>query len=167
MTAVVLVGPPGAGKSTVGRAVADVLRVEFADTDNIVEETSGRSISDIFLLDGEEAFRALERTAVEQALATYSGVLALGGGAILDQRTRADLAGHTVVFLSVGLADAARRVGLNASRPLLVGSPRKQWLELMQAREPLYTEVADVEVSTAGLTPMQSRDAVLTVLEHR
>lgn len=167
MIVAVLVGPPGAGKSTVGRAVAEVLQVPFADTDAIVEEASGRTISDIFLLEGEEAFRELERQAVQQALATHQGILALGGGAILDPGTRADLAEHTVVYLSVGLADAAKRVGLNTARPLLVGSPRRQWLELMRARQPLYVEVADEEVSTVGLSPMQSRDAVLAVLEHR
>ncbi|MGC0271542.1 shikimate kinase [Pseudactinotalea sp. Z1739] len=167
MTAAVLVGPPGAGKSTIGRMVAEVLEVPFADTDAIVEQTSGRTISDIFIVDGEETFREMERRAVQEALATHEGVLALGGGAILDERTRADLAAHTVVFLSVGLADAAKRVGLNTARPLLVGSPRRQWQELMQARRPLYLEVADAEVSTAGLSPTQSRDAILAVLEHR
>lgn len=167
MTAAVLVGPPGAGKSTIGRLVAEVLEVPFADTDAIVEQTSGRTISDIFIVDGEEVFREMERRAVQEALVTHEGVLALGGGAILDERTRADLAAHTVVFLSVGLADAAKRVGLNTARPLLVGSPRRQWQELMQARRPLYLEVADAEVSTAGLSPTQSRDAVLAVLEHR
>ncbi|MGC0142531.1 shikimate kinase [Pseudactinotalea sp. Z1732] len=167
MTAAVLVGPPGAGKSTIGRMVAEVLEVPFADTDAIVEQTSGRTISDIFIVDGEETFREMERRAVQEALATHEGVLALGGGAILDERTRADLAAHTVVFLSVGLADAAKRVGLNTARPLLLGSPRRQWQELMQARRPLYMEVADAEVSTAGLSPTQSRDAVLAVLEHR
>ncbi|MGC0250767.1 shikimate kinase [Pseudactinotalea sp. Z1748] len=167
MTAAVLVGPPGAGKSTIGRMVAEVLEVPFADTDAIVEQTSGRTISDIFIVDGEETFREMERRAVQEALATHEGVLALGGGAILDERTRADLAAHTVLFLSVGLADAAKRVGLNTARPLLVGSPRRQWQELMQARRPLYLEVADAEVSTAGLSPTQSRDAILAVLEHR
>lgn len=167
MISAVLIGPPGTGKSTTGRAVAEVLDVPFADTDAIVEETSGRTISDIFLIDGEGAFREMERRAVQQALATHRGILALGGGAILDERTRADLTHHTVVFLSVGLADAAKRVGLNTARPLLVGSPRRQWQQLMQARRPLYLEVADEEVSTAGLTPTQARDAVLAVLEHR
>ena len=163
----VLVGPPGAGKSTIGRKVADVLEVPFTDTDTLVEEAAGKPIADIFLSDGEETFRALEREAVQRALSEYTGVIALGGGAILDERTRQDLAGHIVVYLSVGLADAARRVGLNAARPLLVGSPRRQWQQLMDARRHLYEEVADVEVSTAGLSPDQSRDAVLAVLEHR
>lgn len=167
MTALVLVGPPGSGKSTVGRMVADVLEVPFADTDTAVEETTGNTISDIFLTDGEDAFRVLERQAVRTGLAEHHGVLALGGGAILDPETRADLAGHRVVYLSVGLADAARRVGLNASRPLLVGSPRRQWQLLMDARRPLYEEVADLEVSTVGLNPSQARDAVLAALETR
>lgn len=167
MIAAVLVGPPGAGKSTIGRKVAEVLEVPFTDTDTLVEQETGRAISDIFITDGEETFRSMERQAVRRALREHDGIVALGGGAVLDADTRADLAGHTVVFLSVGLADAAKRVGLNQSRPLLLGSPRRQWQQLMDARRPLYLEVADVEVSTAGLTPDQSRDAVLAVLEHR
>ena len=167
MIAAVIVGPPGAGKSTIGRKVAEVLEVPFTDTDTLVEQEAGRSISDIFITDGEQTFRQIEREVVRRALAETEGVLALGGGAIIDEATRADLADHTVVFLSVGLADAAKRVGLNQARPLLLGSPRKQWQQLMNSRRPLYVEVADVEVSTAGLTPDQSRDAVLAVLEHR
>lgn len=167
MIAAVLVGPPGAGKSTIGRKVAEVLEVPFTDTDTLVEQETGRAISDIFITDGEETFRSMERQAVRRALREHDGIVALGGGAVLDADTRAELAGHTVVFLSVGLADAAKRVGLNQSRPLLLGSPRRQWQQLMDARRPLYLEVADVEVSTAGLTPDQSRDAVLAVLEHR
>lgn len=141
--------------------------IPFTDTDTLVEQETGRAISDIFITDGEETFRSMERQAVRRALREHDGIVALGGGAVLDADTRADLAGHTVVFLSVGLADAAKRVGLNQSRPLLLGSPRRQWQQLMDARRPLYLEVADVEVSTAGLTPDQSRDAVLAVLEHR
>lgn len=167
MTAMVLIGPPGSGKSTVGELVAEVLQVPFVDTDTAVEQLSGRSISDIFITDGEDAFRELERAAVRAALQEHSGVLALGGGAILDADTRHDLRDHRVVYLSVGLADAARRVGLNASRPLLVGSPRRQWQMLMDQRRGLYEQVATVEVSTVGLDPQQARDGVLAALEER
>ncbi|HLS14155.1 MAG TPA: shikimate kinase [Beutenbergiaceae bacterium] len=167
MTALVLIGPPGSGKSTVGQLVAEVLQVPFADTDTAVEQLSGRSISDIFITDGEDTFRELERTAVQTALEEHSGVLALGGGAILNTDTRSDLREHRVVYLSVGLADAARRVGLNASRPLLVGSPRRQWQMLMDQRRALYEQVATVEVSTAGLNAEQARDGVLAALGER
>ncbi len=166
MTQLVLIGPPGSGKSTVGKLVAQSLGVEFADTDEIVEANEGRAISEIFLTDGEDAFRAAEREAVAAALATHSGVLSLGGGSVLDSGTREQLATHRVIFLHVGLADAAKRVGLNTARPLLVGSPRRQWQELMDARFPIYSEVADAQVSTSGQTPEESRDAVLEVMRQ-
>ncbi|UFU01550.1 shikimate kinase [Ruania suaedae] len=157
----VLIGPPGAGKSTAGHLLAEALGVTFRDTDSDVETAEGRAISDIFVDDGEPYFRQAERTAVQRALAEHDGVLALGGGAILDPDTQADLAGHTVVFLSVGLADAAGRVGLTTSRPLLLGSPRRQWQALMDARRGIYEGLATVVVRTDGLTPEQVRDTVL------
>src|SRR5690349_16054991 len=110
---VVLVGPPGAGKSTVGQLLAERRGVEFRDTDCDVEAAAGVSISDIFIEQGEAAFRALERDAVRRALDEHDGVVALGGGAVTDAATRASLAGHRVVFLDVGLASASGRIGLN------------------------------------------------------
>jgi shikimate kinase len=150
---VVLVGAPGAGKSTVGRLLADRLGVSFRDTDDDVELAAGKSIGDIFVDDGEPAFRALEREAVAVALTAHDGVLALGGGAVADPGTRAALGGHRVVFLDVGLADAASRVGLNRDRPLLVGNPRAQLKKLLDQRRPLYRQVATLTVDTAGRTP--------------
>jgi shikimate kinase len=150
---VVLVGPPGAGKSTVGRLVAERRGVGFRDTDDDVEQVAGQSISDIFVDQGEAAFRTLERAAVEHALAEHDGVLALGGGSVVDDDTRARLAPHRVVFLDVGLADAAARVGLNRDRPLLLGNPRGQLRSMLAQRRPLYAEVATVTVSTDGRTP--------------
>lgn len=146
----VLVGPPGAGKSTVGALVASRLGVTFRDTDADVEARAGRSVADIFVQLGEPAFRDLERDAVAEALTTHAGVLALGGGAVLDPGTRAALAGQQVVFLDVGLADALRRLGMNRDRPLLLGNIRGQWLQLMEQRRPLYTEVATWVVGTDG-----------------
>lgn len=156
----VLIGPPGSGKSTVAKALARLWDVERRDTDTDIEATAGKPISEIFLDDGEARFRELEREAVAAALATHTGVLALGGGAILAPETQALLAqyaaaGGTVVFLDVTLAAAAPRVGLNASRPLLVGNPRKQWLDLMAARRPLYERLATVTVLTDTSTPAQ------------
>lgn len=150
---VVLVGPPGAGKTTVGVLLAERFGVGFRDTDADIEAVAGKPIPDIFVDDGEPHFRALEHRAVADALAAHPGVLALGGGAVMDAETRKLLAAHPVVFLDVELADAVRRVGLDAPRPLLVGNPRARWRELMEQRRPLYEEVASAVVATAGRTP--------------
>ncbi len=158
----VVVGPPGAGKSTVGNALAQRLGVDFRDTDADVETTAGMSVTDIFVDRGEGTFRELERAAVHDALAHHDGVLALGGGAILNSATRAELGGRTVVFLDVGLAEATRRVGLARDRPLLIANPRAQLLRLMEERRPWYEEVAAVTVSTDGRTPDEIADEVLT-----
>jgi shikimate kinase len=147
----VLVGPPGAGKTTVGRALAASLGVAFRDTDADVEKAAGTTVADIFITHGEEHFRELEREAVRTALAEHEGVLALGGGAVLDAGTRSRLAGHRVVFLSVGLTDAAARVGMNQARPLLLGNPRAQLHRLLEERRLLYQEVATVIVVTDGI----------------
>ncbi|GAB3083060.1 shikimate kinase [Isoptericola nanjingensis] len=147
----VLIGPPGSGKTTVGRLLAQRLGVAFRDTDADVEDTAGKPVADIFVEDGEPRFRELEREAVTTALACHPGVLALGGGAIMDEHTQRALEGYvagggTVVFLDVSLAHAAPRVGFNQSRPLLVGNPRARWVELMQARRPTYERLATMHV---------------------
>lgn len=157
----VLVGPPGAGKSTVGRLVAERLGVEFLDTDAEIEAEAGMPISEIFVEHGEPYFRTLERAAVVRALTGHPGVLALGGGAVLDLETRRDLAGHRVAYLEVNLSSATKRVGMDASRPLLLGNVRGRLKQLMDARRPLYTEVASVLVTTDGRTPEQVADEVL------
>lgn len=164
--AVVLIGLPGAGKSTVGALVASALDVEFRDTDHDIEQSAGESIPDIFVNHGEAHFRRLERAAVAAALSEHTGVLALGGGAILDPDTRADLAACRVVHLAVSLAAASPRVGLSGSRPLLIGSPRKQWLTLAQERAPLYESVSQLRVDTDDLTPEQVSERVLAGLEQ-
>jgi shikimate kinase len=147
----VLIGPPGSGKTTVGRLLAQRLGVAFRDTDADVEETAGKAVAEIFVDDGEPRFRELEREAVTTALASHPGVLALGGGAVMDEHTQRALEGYvagggTVVFLDVSLAHAAPRVGFNQSRPLLVGNPRARWVELMQLRRPTYERLATVHV---------------------
>jgi len=149
---VVLVGPPGSGKSTIAAILAARLGLVHRDTDTDVETEAGRPISDIFVDSGEAHFRKLERAAVAAAL-EHDGVVSLGGGAVLNADTRADLTGHQVVFLDVGLSEAARRVGLGTSRPLLLGNVRTQLKNLMDARRPLYVEVAKLVVQTDGRTP--------------
>jgi shikimate kinase len=161
----VLVGPPGAGKTTTGQALADLLGAVFTDTDAVIELTAGKRIPDIFVDDGEPAFRALERTAVAEALAAHDGVLALGGGAILDEQTRIALAGHTVVFLSVELADAVKRVGLAAGRPLLTVNPRATMKYLMEQRRPLYAAAATHTVKTDGRTAAEVAAELTTLLK--
>ena len=153
MARVVLVGPPGSGKSTVGAALAELLGLPLHDTDAAVEASQGRTISDIFVEDGEPAFRALERAEVARALAEDEGVLALGGGAPVDPGTEQLLVGRTVVFLDVGIADASKRVGFDQSRPLLAVNPRASWVRLMKERRPVYERVATFRVDTAGRTP--------------
>jgi shikimate kinase len=149
---VVLVGPPGAGKSTVGRLLASRFGTTYRDTDLDVEQTAGMKVADVFFEHGEEHFRDLERVAVAVALTEHEGVLVLGGGAILDSTTRELLRDQRVIFLDVDLADATKRVGLNRDRPLLLGNPRAQLFALMEARRPLYEEVATAVVNSSGKT---------------
>ncbi|MFF4422010.1 shikimate kinase [Streptomyces sp. NPDC001549] len=162
---VVLVGPMGSGKSTVGALLAERLGVPYRDTDADIALAQGREISDIFVDEGEPYFRELERQAVAAAVAGHTGVLALGGGAVLDEGTRELLAGLPVAYLSMDVEEAVRRVGLGAARPLLAVNPRRQWRELMDARRPLYTEVARVVVATDDRTPEEVAQAVLDALE--
>ena len=158
---VVLVGPPGSGKTTTAAALAERLGVAARDTDADVEAVTGNSVGDLFVEHGEEHFRDLERTAVAVALEEHDGVLAVGGGAVLDAGTRQRLAGRTVVFLDVGIKDAASRIGFNRDRPLLLGNPRQQWIRLMEQRRGVYEEVATVTVQTDGRTPAQVAEEIV------
>lgn len=161
----VIVGPPGAGKTTVGRVLARRLGVEFTDVDVLLVERAGKAIADIFLQDGEDVFRAMEREVVAEALSDTDGVLALGGGSVLAAETRERLRGHRVVYLTVGLADGLRRTGMSTARPLLAGvNPRATFKALLDARAPLYREVATVEIETDRRSANQVARAVLVAV---
>ena len=146
----VLIGSPGAGKTSVGRRVAERRKVAFADSDHLIEDRAGSSVSDIFVNDGEQYFRDLEAEVIAQALVSQKGVLSLGGGSVMREETRERLAAVPVVWLRVSLQDAASRVGMNTARPLLLGNVRGTLSALMQARNPVYEEVADGVVDTSG-----------------
>jgi len=161
---VVLVGPMGAGKTTVAGVLAQRWGVAVRDTDADVESAEGRAISDIFVDSGEAHFRELERKAVATALREHDGVLALGGGAVLDSATRELLASQPVVFLKVGLPEAVKRVGLGASRPLLLGNVRGRIKALLDERTPIYESVATVTVDTDGRTPTEVAEAIIAEL---
>jgi shikimate kinase len=165
VSALVLIGPPGAGKTTIGQTLALKLGLGFLDTDQMVEARAGRSIGDIFLHDAEPAFRTMERAAVAEALecGAHEGiVIALGGGAPMEEANAAALrtAGAVVVFLDISPALAARRVGLNAARPLLRESPRKVWRELMAARRPTYEALSTAIIQVDGLSAADAADQI-------
>lgn len=160
----VVIGPPGSGKTVTGRALAARLGIAFHDTDEEIVHREGRSIADIFIDDGEAAFRALERAEVARALAEEPGVVALGGGAPIDAGTQELLARHTVVFLDVGIADASRRIGFDRSRPLLSVNPRASWIAMMNVRRPVYQALATHRADTAGRTPEQVAEEIAGAL---
>jgi shikimate kinase len=146
----VFVGAPGSGKTTIGKQVAEKLGVEFIDVDNEIEMDEKTTISDIFVKKGEAHFRQLERTKISELLNSFSGVLSLGGGSVLDEITRQALAIAPVVWLKVSSGDASSRVGLGLSRPVLMGNVRSTLVKLLEERTPLYEEVADWEIDTSG-----------------
>jgi shikimate kinase len=157
MPHVILIGPPGAGKSSVGKALAQRLSLGFADTDALIEKESGMRVSDIFLDKGEPFFRELEQEIVLRSLAAFDGVLALGGGAVMNSEVEQALrdSSDPIYFLDVSLSSAAPRIGFNRDRPLLVGNPRAKWQELMNIRRPIYEALATHTVSTDCGTPSQ------------
>jgi shikimate kinase len=162
----VLVGAPGAGKSTVGQRVARRWGVDFQDSDQLIEQRAGKSVADIFVDDGEPAFRELERDVIASALDGLTGVLALGGGAVVDPATRARLVAAPCLWLRVGVSEAARRVGLNTARPLLLGNVRGTLTTLLDERTPLYAEVATWTVDTDGRPIDEVVDAVIEEVER-
>ncbi len=160
----VLVGAPGAGKSTVGKRLASALGVDFADADAIIEADLGMPVSDIFVTLGEPEFRAKEVSVIADALRDCTGVLALGGGAIVNPDTRKALKGSQVIWLQVDIASATSRVGMNTARPLLMGNVRGKMAELMAERAPLYEEVSTIVVNTSGRKVREVVDELLEQL---
>ena len=149
MSSIVFIGPPGSGKSTVGRALAQKLNRNFVDTDAVIEETTGKKIADICLINGEEEFRRIEREVVLSALQSQDSVISLGGGSVLDEDVQSALSSlPEVIFLDVSISNAAPRVGFNRDRPLLLGNPRQQWIALMEKRRPIYERIATRTIST-------------------
>jgi shikimate kinase len=146
----VLVGAPGAGKSSIGRRVASKLKISFVDTDQLIEKSAGMRVSDIFVTLGEAAFRRIEQDTVAAALRDQKGVVALGGGAVMNTSTSALLGEQCVVWLRVNVSDAAHRVGMNTARPLLLGNVRGQLKSLMDERTPTYEAVSTYVVDTSG-----------------
>ena len=164
---VVLIGPMGAGKTTVARLLGEHWDLPVRDTDHDIEAIAGKPVSEIFVEDGEAHFRALEVSAVATALAEHEGVLALGGGAVLASATQEALAGHTVVYLQVGLTDAVKRVGLGTGRPLLLGNVRARIKAILDERAPVYAAVATLTVDTDGRTPADVAAEIISRLEEQ
>ena len=165
MPPIILIGPPGAGKSSVGKALAKKLSLNFLDSDKVVEEKSGKSIPEIFITDGEPAFREMERAAVIDLIENQDGVIALGGGSVMDLEVSKRLLPMAhVVFLDVSISNAAPRVGFNRDRPLLLGNPRQQWIALMEKRRSTYEALAKARVSTDNKKPVEVVEEILNEL---
>jgi shikimate kinase len=154
--AIVLIGPPGAGKSSVGELLAAELGVPFADTDTEVARTAGKPVGDIFVDDGEQVFRELERGAVARgldAIGPEGGVLALGSGAVLDPDVRRMLAGQVIVYLEAGFATVAKRSGMDKPRVVVPGNPRGMLRAMLEERRPVYADLAAITVQTDDMAP--------------
>ena len=152
---IVLIGPPGAGKSSIGKALAKELNLNFIDSDSEIEKISQKKISEIFIEDGEPAFRLLEVDVVRKVLSDFDGVISLGGGAPINKEIQEVLgdADYPVVFIDVSIAQAATRIGFNKDRPLLLVNPRQQWISLMNDRRPIYEKLASQTISSDNQKP--------------
>ena len=166
MPRLILIGPPGCGKSTVGSALAQKLTIDFIDTDVAIESSYGHKISDIFVDKGEEFFRDLEFDTLGQSLMVQDCVLSLGGGAPIAQRAQDILktAKAPIFFLDVSLAVAAPRVGFNRDRPLLLGNPRAQWQSLAETRRPIYESLASFVIKVDAMSVSEVVDAIVEKL---
>lgn len=157
MSCIVLIGAPGAGKSTVGARLARELKLNFFDTDTVIEDRVGKKISDIFVVDGEERFREIEFEVLKELIVGSGCVLSLGGGAPVSDQAQALLmsSGAALIFLDVSLATAAPRVGFNRDRPLLLGNPRAQWQALSDKRRPIYESLATYSIKVDDMSVEQ------------
>ncbi|MFZ9640631.1 MAG: shikimate kinase [Candidatus Nanopelagicaceae bacterium] len=165
---IVLIGPPGSGKSSVGKALSRKLSRPWIDTDTEVESRAGKKISEIFLEDGEATFRAIESDVVDEVMGSEAGIVSLGGGSVLNEASQKRITtAKEVVFLDVSISNAAPRVGFNKDRPLLAINPRQQWLQLMEKRRPIYESLATITVSTDNKKPDQVADEIIEAIEQR
>ena len=169
MPSVIIMGPPGAGKSSTARALAEIIEGEVIDTDQLIEEATGKRIPEIFTEDGEPYFRQQEEIAVERALRKESHrrkIISLGGGAVLSPLTQQRLQSSNgrTFFLNVSIAHAAPRIGFNRDRPLLVDNPRAKWVALMKERLPIYQSMADIEIDTDGRSAREVAQEIARML---
>ena len=165
MPPIILIGPPGAGKTSVGKALAKKLSLNFLDSDKVVEEKSGKNIPEIVITDGEPAFREMEKAVVIDLIENQDGVIALGGGSVMDlEVSKRLLPMANVVFLDVSISNAAPRVGFNRDRPLLLGNPRQQWIALMEKRRSTYEALAKARVSTDNKKPVEVVEEIVKEL---
>ena len=157
LTKIVLIGPPGAGKSSVGRALSKELSMPFIDSDSEIEKVAGKTIAEIFVDDGEQVFRKMEVEIVSKLLTDFTGVIALGGGApiTLETQQKLDSSDFPIIFIDVSISQAANRLGFNKDRPLLLINPRQQWLNLMNDRRPIYERLASEIVSSDNKKPVE------------
>ncbi len=154
---IVLIGPPGAGKTSIGKALSKELGLAFIDSDSEIERISGKTISEIFVDQGEAVFRKTEVETVTRILAEFEGVVALGGGAPINPEIQKVLLNseYPVIFIDVSISQAANRIGFNKDRPLLMINPRQQWLHLMSERRPIYEKLATITVSSDNSKPAE------------
>lgn len=154
---IVLIGPPGAGKTSIGKALSKELELAFIDSDAEIERISGKTISEIFVDQGEAVFRKTEVETVTRILAEFEGVVALGGGAPINPEIQKVLLNseYPVIFIDVSISQAANRIGFNKDRPLLMINPRQQWLHLMSERRPIYEKLATITVSSDNGKPAE------------
>lgn len=164
---VILIGPMGSGKTTIGELLATQWNIPFRDTDHVIEELSGKSVSDIFLEDGEDEFRILEKKVLRQELLSDETVLALGGGApiSIDAQSALRAIASPVIYLDISLATVAPRIGFNRDRPLLLHNPRGQWQTLMEARRPIYEAIADTIIDVNDKSESEIVSQILEVVK--